>query len=423
MHRIFLLFIFSFFLPLSIPAQSEGEEQHIEGRVNSKKGLSSPYVILISADGFRYDYAKKYNAKNLLGIAQRGTQAKYMDPSYPSVTGPNHYAIITGLYPSHSGFVDNYFVDPKRNDWFSMSSPKIKDGSWLLGLPLWGLMEKNGILSASLFWVASNGTVGGERPSYYYDYREDFSAQKRVDIVENWLKLPENVRPHFISLYFFEVDKMGHLYGPDAKETRDAVKLVDDAVGDLLQRIEKLGLENVNVIFVSDHGMTQVDIHSPLEVPSFLLDKDKYTIINAQTLLRVMVHDPKKVKETYKILKKVKTRDYQVKKLDQLPKRLHYGKRDDVLGRMGDIALIPKHPKIFLLEGQKATPGKHGYDPKKVKDMRATFYAAGPSIESQKKIGGFQNVNVYPIVTKIMGIENYHAIDGKDTEAKKIVVE
>lgn len=421
MKRFSILFVL--LLSLISYGQTDTAQVIVPNRTNTPEALNKPYVILISADGFRYDYIEKYRASHLKSLADRGTWAKAMRPSYPSVTGPNHYALITGLYPSHSGFVDNYFYDLKRKDFFAMSrKEKITDGSWLNGLPLWGLAENAGVLSASLFWVASNGTAGGTRPTYYYDYHEKFNAKERVDIVVNWLKLPEEKRPHFISMYFFEVDKMGHLYGPDAEETKEAVKMVDQAVGELARRVEELGLKNVHFVFVSDHGMIGVDTNNPLSIPHLLYDENKYVFVNAQTLLRIQVKNPRDIQSTFKQLKRNKTSDYKVFLATNFPRRLHYSKEDDRFGsRMGDIYLVPKKGKIFLGEKDYRTPGKHGYDPRKVKEMDATFFGVGPKFKEGKRVGRFENVNVYPIIAEILDLPITHPIDGSDRTSRKVL--
>lgn len=420
MKRLFL----GLFIVLSVLgfSQTDTAQVVVPNRKNTDASLTKPYVILISADGFRYDYAKKYHAKNILKLAEKGVSAKAMIPSYPSITGPNHYTMITGLFPSHTGFVDNYFYDKKRNDLFGMSmQSKISDGSWLGGTPLWSLAEKQGTLAASLFWVGSNSDAGGTRPTYYYQYHEKFTADEKINIVLNWLKLPEDKRPHLITFYFPEVDKNGHLYGTESPELREAVEFVDDAVGKLIQKVNELQLPNVNFIFVSDHGMKDVDLENPLEIPEILLDKSRFTYFNAQTLLRVMVKNEAEVKQVYRELKKNKTRDYQVYLTEKFPKKLHYRTSDDRFGRIGQILLVPNAPKIFLESGSKKTPGKHGYNPFKVPEMRATFAASGPAFKEGRKIGKFRNVNLYPMVAEILGLKVSQSIDGSSKTAKKVL--
>ena len=420
MKRLFL----GLFIVLSVLgfSQTDTAQVVVPNRKNTAASLTKPYVILISADGFRYDYAKKYQAKNILKLAEKGVSAKAMIPSYPSITGPNHYTMITGLFPSHTGFVDNYFYDQKRKDTFGMSvQSKISDGSWLGGIPLWSLAEKQGTLAASLFWVASNSDAGGTRPTYYYQYHEKFTADEKINIVLNWLKLPEDKRPHLITFYFPEVDKNGHLYGTESPELRQAVEFVDDAVGKLIQKVNELKLPNVNFIFVSDHGMKDVDLENPLEIPEILLDKNRFMYINGQTLLRVMVKNEAEVKQVYRELKKNKTRDYQVYLTDKFPAKLHYRTSDDRFGRIGQILLVPNAPKVFLESGSKKTPGKHGYNPFKVPEMRATFVASGPPFKEGKKIGKFRNVNLYPMVAEILGLKVSQTIDGSPKTAKKVL--
>lgn len=396
----------------------------ISNRFNSEEAMQKPYVIMISTDGFRYDYAKKYNAENLLKLSNQGVQAKAMLPSYPSITFPNHWTLITGLYPSHHGLIDNFFYDYKRKQPYAMSNRKnAEDGSWYGGVPLWSLAEKQNMVSASLQWVGSASDAGGIRPTYYYPYHEKFSPSEKVNKVINWLKLPEEIRPHFISLYFPEVDGAGHHYGPDAKETESAVHLVDDAIGELVQKVDDLGLRNVNFIFVSDHGMIQVDGGNPLDIPSILLDKNRFDYYNSQTLLRVYVKNANEVKAVYKELKANKPDDYEVYLDKRLPKYLHFATRDDKYNRIGQIILIPKAPKIFLEKGRKTSFGKHGYDPRAVPEMKATFFAWGPAFKNDLIIDEFHNINVYPLVAEILGLKVSEKIDGKLKVLKPILKE
>jgi predicted AlkP superfamily pyrophosphatase or phosphodiesterase len=412
-------------LSLLIFAQKENVDTSqvvIPDRFNNVEAIQKPYVIMISADGFRYDYATKYNAENLLKFSNQGVQAKAMIPSYPSITFPNHWSLITGLYPSHHGLIDNFFYDYKRNESYAMSKKdNAEDGSWYGGIPLWSLAEKQNVISASLQWVGSASDAGGIRPTYYYHYHEKFSPSEKINKVINWLKLPEEKRPHFISLYFPEVDGAGHHFGPDTKETENAVLLVDNAIGELVRKINDLGLKNVNFIFVSDHGMIQVDGGNPLKIPEILLDKNRFDYYNSQTLLRVHVKNPDEVKKVYKELKANKTDDYEIYLDKKLPKYLHFATKDDKYNRIGEILLIPKAPKVFLEKGKKTSVGKHGYDPRIVPEMKAAFFAWGPEFKNNSVIDEFENMNVYPLVADILNLKIEQPIDGKLKVLKAIL--
>lgn len=415
MKKTFAIFLLT--LSIIITGQqviSDTAQVVIPNRFNNADAKTKPYVIMISTDGFRYDYAKKYNAQNLLKFSNEGVQAKAMIPSYPSITFPNHWSLITGLYPSHHGLIDNYFYDYGRKEKYAMSKKEnAEDGSWYGGTPLWALAEKQGMVSASMQWVGSASDAGGMRPTYYYHYHEKFKPTEKVDKVINWLKLPESQRPHFIAMYFPEVDAAGHHFGPEARETETAVQLVDAAIGSLVQKVNDLGLENVNFIFVSDHGMIQVDGGNPLEIPMMLFDKKRFDFYNSQTLLRVYVKNPEEVKKVYKNLKINKTDDYEVYLDKKLPRYLHFSSRDDRYNRIGQILLIPKAPKVFLEKNQKTSVGKHGYDPMLVPEMKATFFAWGLEFKNNFVIDEFSNVNVYPLVAKLLGLKTENKIDGK----------
>ena len=424
MKKSFAIFLLT--LSVIINAQTaitDTAQVIIPNRLNNAEAMAKPYVIMISTDGFRYDYAKKYNAENLLKYSNEGIQARAMIPSYPSITFPNHWSLITGLYPSHHGLIDNFFYDYNKKKAYAMSNREnAEDGTWYGGIPLWSLAEKQNVISASLQWVGSASDAGGMRPTYYYHYHEKFSPSEKVNKVVNWLKLPEDRRPHFISLYFPEVDGAGHHFGPDAKETEKAVHLVDDAIGELVQKVNDLGLKNVNFIFVSDHGMIQVDGGNPLEIPEILVDKNRFDYFNSQTLLRVYVKNPDEVKTVFKELKANRTDDYEVYLDKKLPRYLHFSSRDDRYNRIGQILLIPKAPKVFLEKNQKTSVGKHGYDPMLVPEMKATFFAWGPEFKNNFVIDEFSNVNVYPLVAKLLGLKTENKIDGKLKVLKQILM-
>ena len=167
----------------------------IPGRFNSIEQQKKPYVILISADGFRYDLAMRYNAKNLLSLANSGVEATSMQPSFPSLTFPNHYSIITGLYPSHHGIVDNRFYDENWKQFYALGGKEVVNSKWYGGEPLWVLAEKQKMISASFFWVGSEAAIEGIRPTYYFKYSEAYKSERRMEILREWLELPEEKRP------------------------------------------------------------------------------------------------------------------------------------------------------------------------------------------------------------------------------------
>ncbi len=392
-----------------VQAQTDTVQHVVQGRKNTAAQIKKPYVILISADGFRHDYAKKYNAENLLRLSENGVQAESMIPSYPSLTFPNHYSLATGMYPAHHGLVNNSFIDRESGEKYSMGAKaKVRDGKWYGGTPLWVLAEQQNMVAASMFWVGSEAEIKGIRPTYYYDYTEQISVEKRISIIKNWLSLPEEKRPHLITFYVSEPDHAGHSYGPDAPQTERAVKMIDSAVFQLTEAIKPLGLP-VNYIFVSDHGMTAVDREHPIATPK-AIDTAKYIIASAGTMMDIHAKNKADIMPLYEQLKSNEN-GYKTYLKENMPAHLHYSASDDRMNRIGDIILIPEWPLVF--SNRKPGIGHHGFDPSVVKDMHASFLAWGPAFKKQVKIPAFENVNVYPLIARILGLSYTEQIDGK----------
>jgi predicted AlkP superfamily pyrophosphatase or phosphodiesterase len=389
----------SFFLSLCLATQSLAQVIAVDHGPNSPAQQAKPYVVLVSLDGFRYDYAGKYGAKHLLALAAEGAMAgQGMIPSYPSLTFPNHYTLVTGLYPEHHGIVANSFYDPARKQRYSYNDPvSNRDGSWYGGTPLWVLAEKQGMRSACFFWPGSEAEIDGGRPSYYLNFDDHFPDEKRIDQVVAWLRLPAAQRPHFITLYYSTVDHAGHQYGPDSPQTATAVQHVDQLVGVLWADLARLQLP-IDLIVVSDHGMEReqgawIDLSSYAGLENF---------ITVGSLLY-----PKSeaaAEKAYQELK-IKSDAFTVYRRRRVPAALHY----DSNAREGDPVVVANGPYAIRAQvpadDRPPEAGVHGYDPRVMKPMRALFLAVGPDIRPGSKLEPFENVNVYPLVAKILGLD------------------
>jgi predicted AlkP superfamily pyrophosphatase or phosphodiesterase len=410
--------IFIFLSCVASGSVAQDTIQHtVPGRVNAPGQLNKPYVILISVDGFRYDYAQKYNAVNLLRLRKLGAQAESMIPAYPSVTYPNHYTIATGMYPSHHGIVYNQFYDRKRNEGYSVSDRKaVEDGSWYGGIPLWVLAEQQGMLSAAYHYVGTEAPVQNIYSTYWYRYNSKTPIATGIDAVEKWLHLPDSIRPHLVTFYIGDVDHAGHTYGPGSAETRDAVLFTDTVIGELVEKVKATKLP-VNFIFVSDHGMTEVDTLSPINIRS-MIDTSKFIIKDGSTSMHLYAKDKADILPAYRYLKSI-AKGFTVYLRKSIPARWHYNTSEDIFDRIGDIYILPNHPKVLGNAGH-INPGTHGYDPE-MKDMHATFYAWGPGIKNGMTISSFENVHVYPLVCRLLGLKYSHKIDGKASVLEKII--
>jgi predicted AlkP superfamily pyrophosphatase or phosphodiesterase len=417
--KLHLLIVLCLFYSCTASTQPDTAQKIIQGRKNSPEQQQKPYVIMISADGFRYDYAEKYQAKNLLALSSEGVKADGMIPSYPSLTFPNHYTLVTGMYPSHHGLVNNYFYDQNRQATYGMRDVKaVRDGSWYGGTPLWVLAEQQQMITASFFWVGSEADIQKTLPTYYYTFNDTIPMDRRIQVVVNWLQLPAEKRPHLITFYISNADHEGHAYGPDAPQTGAAVRFIDSAIQKLTEAVRQTGLA-VNYVFVSDHGMTKIDVDHPVPMP-VAVDTSKFIIPRGAELIELYAKNKNDIADTYNKLN-AQENGFKVYLKTNMPAYLHYGHEDDVMNRIGDILLIPNWPLTFNLSTRKPNPGAHGYDPYLVKDMLATFYAWGPAFKNHLKIPAFENVNVYPVVARILGLNYKEKIDGDTKIAKQIL--
>ena len=373
---------------------------------NTAAQQAKHYVVLVSLDGFRYDYPRRYGATHLLKLGFKGASApEGMFPSYPSLTFPNHISIVTGLYPEHHGIVANSFWDPTRELTYSYSKPQFNsDGSWYGGTPLWVLAEQQGMRSACLFWPGSEAEIQGKRPSYYLRFNDKFDDEKRVDQVVAWLKLPPELRPHFITLYYSNVDHAGHNYGPDSDEVRAAVHHVDDMVGDLETKVAALHLP-VDIIVVADHGMVTLQ-GDPVTLSDFADLRNFHT--EGPMLYPNADAD---VQETYEEFLAHPDPRFKVYRRADLPAYLHF----DANPREGDPVIVPTGPFILRAlassEGEGKHRGGHGFNPRTMPEMKAIFFAAGPDIRSGVQLKPFENVNIYPFIAEILGLTP-PAVDG-----------
>jgi predicted AlkP superfamily pyrophosphatase or phosphodiesterase len=379
---------------------------------NAPRQLSKPYVILVSLDGFRYDYAKRYHADHLLTLATQGASApEGMLPAYPSITFPNHYTIVTGLYPEHHGIVANSFYDPARKEVYSYrDAMAVGDGTWYGGTPLWVLAEQQGMRSACFFWVGSEADIQGVRPTYYLKFDGKFPNGKRVDQVLAWLHLPSEQRPHFITLYFSNTDTAGHQYGPDSPEVVNAVHELDSEIGKLMDGIKESKLP-VDLIVLADHGMVKVE-GPPIRLDQSGLSPSWFAQIFDSILYAKSDDDAQKAYESLH----GKSEKYLVYRRADVPGYLHF----DSNPREGDPVVVPTGPYLITASdhGEDHPPvGMHGYDATHMPEMKALFVAAGPDIRSGVALAPFENVNVYPLIAKILGLDITNLktgpIDGK----------
>lgn len=384
---------------------------------SNEQTTSPPYVILVSFDGFRHDYVEKYNTPNFKKFINKGAAADVMLPSFPSKTFPNHYTVVTGMYPGNHGLIDNNFYDEDLDIQYGIRNREaVETPAFYGGLPLWQLVQDNDMKSASYFWVGSETKIQGRFPNYYYTYDGSVPNETRIDQTVNWLQLPETERPNFISLYFSLVDSQGHATGPDSPETGATVLEADRLLGLLMEQLKGVDLP-VNVIITSDHGMNSVpSTDENLIVTKDIMDgidPDSYRLVSSGAHAHVYVEDETKRAQ---IFTTIQSREDHFKTYlkEDIPENWHFQHK-----RVGDIFFTMEADYYLSTSGRKnssiargGVTGQHGFDPYTTPDMGAIFYAQGPNIKPRAQVGSFENVNVYPLIAHILGIEEYPEIDG-----------
>ena len=379
---------------------------HVDNGPNSQWAQNQHYLVLVSLDGFRWDYAKRDNATHLLAIGRAGVWApEGMMPSYPSLTFPNHYTIVTGLYPEHHGIVANSFLDPVRGERYSMSeSQAVTDGSWYGGVPLWSLAESHGIRSACLLWVGCEAQIAGFRPSYYATFDSKTQGtreaeQARIDDTVALLHLPAADRPHLILIYLSEPDHQGHQFGPDDPETRAAALRMDALVGKLREALRATALP-INLAVVSDHGMVK-SAAGWISLDSFA---DLSGFETAGDLLYGKTEEDRA--RAYNQLKHAASQ-FMVFRRNDVPADLNYNQNlregDPVIVATGPYAIRARTPPADAT-GRPPTMGMHGFDPHAMPEMKASFFAVGPDLREGKTVAPFDNVNLYPWMAHLLGI-------------------
>ena len=362
-------------------------------------------VLLVSLDGFRADYLDLGITPALSRIAREGVRARWMTPSYPSLTFPNHYSIVTGLVPDHHGIVHNAMRDMALGGFRLSDRMAVGDARWWGGEPIWVGAEKAGLRSAAMYWPGSEAAIGGIRPTRWNEYRdgETLPYGTRVDTVLGWLSEPDATRPRIATLYFEGIDKAGHGYGPDSPQAHAAVRETDAALARLLRGLDERGLrDRVDVIVVSDHGMATVP-RGQLVAVEDVVSKEEATVV---TIGQVITIAPNPGFERRVERRLLGTHEhYDCWRKGELPARWRYGTH-------------PRIPPIVcqMHEGWDMLPrelvakrpahdrGSHGYDPA-LAPMRALFVARGPSFRPGTVLEPFANVDVYPLLARLLGIE------------------
>ena len=360
-----------------------------------------PPVLLVSLDGFRPDYLELGITPNLNRLAAGGVRAHWMNASYPTLTFPNHYTVVTGLRPDRHGIVHNTIHDPQLGEFSLGNREAVADGRWWGGEPIWVGAENAGLKTATMFWPGSEAEIRGVRPTRWLPFDESLPVDARVDMVLGWLGEPAATQPRFATLYFEHLDKASHAHSFDSPEAHASVAELDRAIGRLIDGLA--GRDPVNLVIVSDHGMAAARPGHSIAIEDMVASTDAKAITYGQAVGFAPL--PGRTDAAEKSLLGAHER-YECWRKDAVPARWHFGSH-------------PRVPAIVcqMHEGWDARPqatlarrppggttrGAHGYAPE-AESMRSLFIANGPAFVPGTTLPAFDNVDVYPLLARLIGI-------------------
>jgi predicted AlkP superfamily pyrophosphatase or phosphodiesterase len=392
-HFIFSLIITSVFLG-GCQAQSD-DQRSVENT-----------VILISIDGFRYDYFDLGNTPNLERIASSGLRVDSLHHVYPTKTFPTHYTVVTGLHPGHHGLVANSMWDPDRDARFSLGNREaVEDGFWYEGgEPIWVTAENQGVTAATFFWPGSEAQIRGVRPTYWKVYDGDVPHSDRIEQVLEWIDMPKQERPRLITLYFSTVDSAGHRYGPREEPVREALEEIDAQLGVLLDGLEARGAtEDTYLLLASDHGMSRVDFDRYIMLDEYL-DLTKVTISDWGPATQIWATGMP-TEEIVQALTDAHPHMRVWAKAD-LPPRYQFDTHrrvPDVVAE-ADLGWMISNKPYMAGRSQFQLYGMHGWDPA-LKEMHGGFTMMGPGIVPGSQSPSVRSVDLYELVAHLLNIK------------------
>lgn len=363
---------------------------------------SRPPVILVSIDGLRPDYLDRGVSPVLNALARSGARAPYMRPSFPSITFPNHYTLVTGLRPDHHGVVANTMEDPAiAGTRFSMGNRAATTDRrwWDGGEPIWVTAEKDGVRSGTMFWPGSEAAVHGVRPSEWKPFDGKVSNADRVDTVLKWLDQPAATRPGFLTLYFDEVDHAGHVHGPDSADVTQALADVDRAMGRLVDGLRARHID-ADIVVVSDHGMAGISADRVIRLDR-IAPPGSFRVVVGGPVAGIVAAQGADQRLAAALLA---PHDHmQCWRKGDVPARFVFGHNR----RVQPFVCLAEVGWMISADGQGSelkNLGAHGYD-NEAPEMRATFIAVGPDIRSGVTVAPFDNVDVYPFVMALLHLK------------------
>ena len=394
------------------------------GGTNRPDQEAKPYLVLISLDGFRHDYLDRFHLPNFQRVMRRGVRAASLIPVFPSLTFPNHYSLVTGLYAERHGIVENVFYDPALERTYSFRDPAtVTNGAWYRGEPIWVTAETQGMVAPCYFWPGSEAAIAGVRPTFWTKYDGGVPNDSRVNGVLEWLRLPANRRPHVITLYFSELDAASHRNPLDSPAIELAARSLDRSLGLLLDGIDSLPIhDRVYLLLTSDHGMAETSAAQTIGLGS-IVDPGLFEAAFGGPVANLHVRRGAGGPSTIRDRINARLAHGRAYLREELPEAYHYRadrRAGDIIVVMDESWTLATMPPLTAIVRERW--GNHGWDPA-VPSMHAIFVIAGPGLPAGIAIPQVEAVDVYPLMTELLGLRPADAIDGRPGHIRALVAD
>ncbi|XP_061610106.1 ectonucleotide pyrophosphatase/phosphodiesterase family member 5 [Phyllopteryx taeniolatus] len=358
-----------------------------------------PKLLLVSFDGFRWDYVNRVPTPNFHILMEEGVTVEQVESAYITKTLPNHYSLVTGLHAETHGIVANEMFDPVLNRSFSMETDSIYESQWWeQAEPLWVTIQKSGGRSGAAMWPGSDVTIHGMFPTRYLPYNASVRFETRVEHLVEWFSAPDKEAVDFGVLYWEEPDESGHDFGPESSLMDGVIADVDEKLGFLRNELKKAGLYgSVNLVVTSDHGMTQLFAHKIIELDEYV-SRDLYTWVDKSPVVGILPKEGK-LDEVYDKL--ADANPYMaVYRKDAIPERLHYRHNARIM------PILVEAREGWTIVQNRSTPlmmGNHGYD-NTLRSMQPVFLARGPAFRQNYVKPTMRSVDLYPLMCHILAV-------------------
>nr|XP_004655764.1 ectonucleotide pyrophosphatase/phosphodiesterase family member 7 [Jaculus jaculus] len=365
-------------------------------------------LLLVSFDGFRWNYDQDVDTPNLDAMARDGVKARYMTPAFVTMTSPCHFTLVTGKYIENHGVVHNMFYNTTSKVKLPYHATLGIQRWWDNGsVPIWITAQRQGLKAGSFFYPGGNVTYQGEavalsrKEGVLHNYKDEKEWRENVDTVMRWFT---EEKAALVTLYFGEPDSTGHKYGPESPERKEMVKQVDRTVGYLRDSMERHNLtSSLDLIVTSDHGMTTVnqrasDLVEFHRFPNFTFRDIEFELLDYGPN-GMLIPKEGKLEEVYRVLKDAHPRLHVYKK-EEFPKALHYASNPRITSLLmySDLGYVI-HGRINV----QFNKGEHGFD-NEAMDMKTIFRAVGPSFKAGLEVEPFESIHVYELMCQLLGI-------------------